>query len=85
MARILQGWHFMRVLRAALAVFIIIQGFQVHNYMSLLFGGGFLAMAIFNVGCCGPNGCATSYDSSEKPTEQNVVFEEVKAPENKLN
>lgn len=73
----------MRIVRAVLALLIIVQGFQVHNYMSLLFGGGFLAMALFNVGCCGPQGCSTDFRSNPGQDDTPVVFEEVRSAEPK--
>ena len=36
-----------------------------------------LASAIFNMGCCGPAGCSTSFSSSKKPQEKNTGYEEV--------
>lgn len=83
MNRITKGWHLMRIVRAALALLIIVQGFQVHNYMSLLFGAGFLAMALFDVGCCGAQGCATDFSNSSGEENAPVIFEEVRSPEKK--
>jgi ABC-type polysaccharide/polyol phosphate export permease len=51
------NWNFMRAIRLILGVFIIIQSFQSQQYLMMIPGVIFAAMAIFSVGCCGDNGC----------------------------
>lgn len=69
----------MRILRAALAVLVIVQGVMVYNAASILFGVVFLGMAVFNLGCCGVGGCGIDTDTNDRSNTEAVVFEEVKS------
>lgn len=55
---IFTNWNFMRAVRLILGVFIIVQSFQSQQYIMIIPGVIFAAMAIFSVGCGGNNGCA---------------------------
>jgi hypothetical protein len=55
---LLKNWNIMRVLRLAIAVWLLISAFQTKEIMFGLLGGLLLIMAVMNVGCCGANGCA---------------------------
>lgn len=59
MDRVLQGWHFMRILRAILAVWITVEAFRSHEWLLLMPAIIFGAQAWFDIGCCGAAGCAT--------------------------
>lgn len=78
MNQILTNWNFMRGFRLVVAFFALFQG-VMNNYvllilMSVIIGG----MAVFNIGCCGANGCQTSHNSSKTNFEnKEVVYEEV--------
>ncbi len=76
MSRITTGWNFMRALRLVLAIAIIAQGIVARDWLFVAMGVLFGGMAVFGIGCCGANGCAT------KPTNENIneplTFEEVK-------
>ncbi len=56
--KIVYNWTFIRFIRLILGVFIIIQSVQTQQYLMIIPGVIFAAMAIFSVGCCGNNGCA---------------------------
>lgn len=76
MKTILQGWHFMRILRLVLAIVILAQGVIARDTVSIVIGAVFGAMAVANIGCCGPAGCAVNPRSTKNRTEE-VQFEEV--------
>jgi hypothetical protein len=56
---LLKNWNIMRVLRLAIAVWLLVSAFQTKEIMFGLLGGMLLVLAVMNVGCCGANGCAT--------------------------
>lgn len=75
---LLKSWGFMRVLRFIFGAFAIVQAIItldiILGILGLVVGG----MAFFNVGCCGTNGCETSYKNSNSKTQMSdVEYEEV--------
>lgn len=81
MTTILQNWHFMRVFRAAFAVFAFIEATRSGQTMLYAIGGILAFQAIFDVGCCGSAGCAAPQKpavSKNDPAAEDAVFEEVK-------
>ena len=51
------NWHFMRILRVALAIFLFVQAYETQQWFFIAFGIFFLAQGIFNLGCQN-NSCA---------------------------
>ena len=76
MKRILQGWHFMRILRLVLALIIVAQGIAARDTVMIVLGVLFGGMAIANIGCCGVGGCAVNQRSTNNKTED-IEYEEV--------
>lgn len=76
---LLSNWHFMRILRALIAVWSIFEYTHTSDPMLLALGGILGFQAIFNVGCCGAAGCATTPSAPRQElTAQEVEYEEVK-------
>ncbi|MES2478393.1 MAG: hypothetical protein V4561_04870 [Bacteroidota bacterium] len=75
---LLTGWHFMRFLRLGLGTLMTIQFFQTSDKLVGAIGTSLLYQALFNKGCCGSNGCATSPKKSSNNTIEDINFEEVK-------
>jgi hypothetical protein len=74
-----RNWHLMRIIRLVLGGFIVYDGLRSHEYLFVFFGGAFMYMALFNLGCCGPQGCAvTPINDNKSDMESEVQFEEVK-------
>ena len=73
---ILSNWTFMRFLRLGLGIAIIVQAVIAKDVLFVFFGLAFTAMPVFNVGCCGTNGC---YTPAKKNTEstKDITYEEV--------
>ena len=71
------NWNFMRALRLALGLFIIVQGIKDQQWILAVMGGAFSLMAIFGLGCSAGAGCATPKYSGRKKTED-VTYEEIK-------
>lgn len=79
MTSLLKNWHFMRLLRAGIAIWAFAEVWRTGEMMLLLLGGIFALQAIFDIGCCGAAGCATPRSYEQTPTKQTeeIVYEEV--------
>lgn len=66
MKRILSGWNFMRVLRLALGIFIVVQGIVVKDWTFTALGSIFLLMPLLNIGCCSTSGCKLPVSGSQQ-------------------
>lgn len=73
---ILKNWNFMRIFRLLLGIVISIQALNANDKMMLFFGGLFIILPLFNLGCCGSS-CAPNY-SKEKSIKKEFNYEEVK-------
>ncbi|HVX52582.1 MAG TPA: hypothetical protein VHB48_20650 [Chitinophagaceae bacterium] len=79
MKRILQGWHFVRLLRLVLGIMIVWQAAETHDWAIAAIGMLLAGMAVINVGCCSVNtGCRQPRQINQKALDGDVVFEEVK-------
>jgi len=65
----LKNWDFMRVLRLAAGVFIIMQGVYAKEWLLIIVGGMFTILPLLNIGCCGVSGCSTSVSRKNKVNE----------------
>lgn len=68
-------WHLMRIIRLMIGILIIAQAIADRHLMVGLLGAAFASMAIFNVGCCGSNGCTPTKQTPNNPKE--FTYEEV--------
>jgi hypothetical protein len=73
---ILSNWNFIRFLRFVLGIAIIIQSALTGNWTMGFIGVLFTAMPVFNIGCCGPAGCAVP-DKKYSETKKQISYEEV--------
>lgn len=72
----LRSWDFMRLLRLALGIFVIIQGIETQQWLIALMGALFSLMPLLNIGCCGVSGCNIPVRNSNEKTES-ITYEEV--------
>ncbi|MBN9299138.1 hypothetical protein CMU40_02175 [Elizabethkingia anophelis] len=72
-----ENWSFMRVLRLALGILIIVQSVIAKDWLFMGAGILFSLMPILNIGCCGTSGCTTPVSKSNKKVEE-VSYEEVR-------
>lgn len=77
-ATLLYNWHFMRVLRLGLGIFIAIEAIQIYDAFSGFIAAFFLFQSITNTGCCGAQGCSTPVFKSDSDKVEDVEFEEIK-------
>ena len=73
----LKTWNFMRVLRLALGIFIIVQCIMAKEWLLAGLGVLFSLMPLMNIGCCGASGCNTPVSKSDKKAED-ITYEEIK-------
>ncbi len=79
MTTLLKNWHFMRILRAGIAIWAITEAVRTGQWILLMPGGIFALQAIFDIGCCGAAGCATPERNSRVDSgTKEVSYEEVR-------
>ncbi len=77
MKQVLSGnWNFMRFIRLALGIAIIVQSIIAKEWMMGILGVLFTAMPVFNIGCCAVGGCATPSKKNVESTKD-ITYEEV--------
>ena len=74
---ILNGWNFMRVVRIALGILIIVQGFQANEWLLVALGALFFLMTLLNIGCCGTSGCYAPVSRRSSKKMEDTIYEEV--------
>ncbi len=77
MKNLFTNWNFMRIVRLALGVSIIIQGVLIKEWMFVGLGALFSLMPILNIGCCATDNCGVP-NRKNISKEEEVIFEEVK-------
>lgn len=81
MRNYIKGWNFMRLLRLAIGIFIIVQGIMMGEWMLAVLGVLFSIMPVLNVGCGGVAGsCNRPFSQSYKTNRlsEDISYEEVK-------
>lgn len=73
---IFNGWNFMRVLRLAIGIAILVQALMAKDAIFGIAGLLFTSMAIFNVGCCGTGSCSTPTKKNTQ-TKKDINYEDV--------
>jgi len=72
-------WNFMRILRLALGIFIIIQGIQEKEWLFIALGGLFALMPVLNIGCCSTTAsCCDKPVAETKRKPEEISYEEVR-------
>lgn len=69
-------WNFLRIIRLLLGVAVVIQGLLKAEYVLALAGGLVAMMALFQVGCCGSNGCSVPQSKKHPSSKDDVKYEE---------
>jgi hypothetical protein len=71
-------WHWARLIRLGLGLFIAIQAIRTHDSLSGFLAAFLFFQALSNTGCCGANGCVVPTTRSKQDGIADVEFEEVK-------
>jgi hypothetical protein len=77
MKNYLRSWTFVRALRLAMGIFIVVQGIHSREWLFVTLGGLFSLMPLLNVGCCGASGCGVPVLKSDKKAED-TTYEEIR-------
>lgn len=73
---LLNNWNLFRILRLILGIIIIFQSIYSKDWQMFIVGFLFAGLALFNIGCCGANGCYTS-TNLPKNNNKEINYEEV--------
>ncbi len=78
MQNLFTNWSFMRILRLALGIIILVQGIQAKEFMYAFAGLLISGMALANIGCCGVGGCGlpAQKTKTDLPAKE-IVYEEI--------
>ncbi len=74
----IKNWSFLRLLRLGLGLLIVIQGVEAKEWFTLAMGALFVAMPLFNIGCCSTAGCSTLPAKNNSNNLEEISYEEVK-------
>lgn len=75
MKKYLRNWDFVRGLRLAFGVFIVIQGVIANEWILAALGGLFSLMPLMNISCCCASSCTTTASHSKK--KEDISYEEI--------
>lgn len=75
---IFRNWNFMRAVRMALALFILVEAVVNYDVMFGVVGFVLLLQSVFNVGCCSSGACYTGKVHDVPNDSQEISFEEIK-------
>ncbi|WP_205313890.1 hypothetical protein [Pedobacter nanyangensis] len=70
MKNYLKQWNFMRLLRLALGILIVVQGVATNEWLLVGLGALFSVMSLMNLGGCGISGCRVSVPSKKYQKSQ---------------
>ena len=73
---LLTGWNFIRLIRLALGIFIIVHGIQSNDWSFIALGALFTVMPLLNIGCCSTTGCNLHASKNSKKIE-NIPYEDI--------
>jgi hypothetical protein len=73
---IFSNWNFIRLLRLGAGIAILIQAVIARDILFALMGLVFTAMPVFNIGCCGTQGCSVPSEESHDKAKE-ITYEEV--------
>jgi hypothetical protein len=71
----LTNWNFSRLFRLSLGVLVLVQAIMSKDTLLVFFSLLFVAMPVFNIGCCSTGNCATT---AKKASGEEIDFEEIK-------
>lgn len=78
MKEYLSNWNFMRLLRLALGIMILIQGIHSNDLLLTILGALFSLMPLLNIGCCGAGNCRVPVQKTIDTQTEESTYEEVK-------
>lgn len=77
MKNVFTGWHFMRVIRLLLGMFIFISSLYRGGWPIAIMGLLFAGMTIINIGCCCGPSCYAPIAPPAQKSNHDIQYEEV--------
>ena len=77
MDNIFKNWNFVRLLRLAMGIFLVVEATQSGMWILVAVGMVFVVMPLFNIGCCAAGNCSVPTRNSKKNGDK-VEYEEIK-------
>ncbi|AZA51218.1 hypothetical protein EG346_24970 [Chryseobacterium carnipullorum] len=77
MDNLFKNWNFVRLLRLAMGIFLVVEATQSGMWILVAVGMVFVVMPLFNIGCCAAGNCSVPTRNSKKNGDK-VEYEEIK-------
>jgi len=77
MDNLFKNWNFVRLLRLAIGIFLVVEATQSGMWILVAVGMVFVVMPLFNIGCCAAGNCSVPTRNSKKNGDK-VEYEEIK-------
>lgn len=77
MQNIFKNWNFVRILRLAMGIFLVVEAVKSGMWLLVFVGAVFVAMPLLNIGCCATGNCSVPTRNS-KNNKDEVEYEEIK-------
>lgn len=77
MDNLYKNWNFVRLLRLAMGIFLVVEAVQSRMWMLVAVGAVFVVMPLLNVGCCAAGNCSVPSRDSKNSSDE-VHYEEIK-------
>lgn len=74
---IFKNWNFVRILRLAMGIFLVVEAVKSGMLFLVLVGAVFVAMPLLNIGCCATGNCSVPTRNSKNNRDE-VEYEEIK-------
>jgi hypothetical protein len=79
MKQFLATWDASRILRLVLAIALGMYAWNEANGMMGILAAWLGTQAVFNIGCCGSQGCHVPFENRTKNEAQKITYEEITA------
>ncbi|MXS70485.1 hypothetical protein GSF70_04570 [Flavobacteriaceae bacterium W22] len=77
MDNLFKNWNFVRLLRLAMGVFLVVEAVQSGMWILVAVGAVFVVMPLLNIGCCAAGNCSVPKSNSKNSSDE-VHYEEIK-------
>jgi len=77
MNNLFKKWNFVRMLRLAMGIFLMVEAIQSGMWLLAAIGAIFASMPLLNIGCCSTGNCSIPTRDSKSSNDE-VHYEEIK-------
>lgn len=68
-----KNWHYTRIIRFIAGIGSLIYGVVAHDQVFIILAALFLVQSIFNLSCCGAQGCTTTQSTETKQVYKDII------------